>query len=187
MQWYSCARYKAPGPLVFFTVTSLEQNSIFRPCLISHFSPYIILSIHSHPLITFIIYIPSPPVCLPCPQYLNIYVLYRHTVKSTVRRMNTPVLIPFSTWVHTICSCLWTVLLFLTWLYTRFWLYMMQKHPYFEKHSLSLQTQPVIRFATIDDRISLTYESRMTILSSTLNRIVSKRFISEKISAELDI
>ena len=99
------------------------------------------------------------------------YIFFIRTVKSTVRRMNTPVLISFSTWVHTIFSCLWTVLLFLTWLYTRFWLYMMQKHPYFEKHSLSLQTRPVICFATIYDRMSLTYESRMTILSSTLNRI----------------
>ena len=45
----------------------------------------------------------------------------------------------------------------------------------------------VIGFATIYDMMSLTYESRMTILSSTLNRIESKRFISEKISAELDI
>ena len=43
-----------------------------------------------------------------------------HTVKSTVQKMNTPVLIPFRTWVHTIFSCLWTVLPFLTWLYTRF-------------------------------------------------------------------
>ena len=110
-----------------------------------------------------------------------------HTVKSTVRKMNTPVLIPFSTWVHAIFFCLWTVLLFLTWLYTHFWLYMMQKHPYFEKHSLSLQTRPVIRFATIYDRMSLTHESRMTILSSTQNRIESRRFISEEISAELDI
>ena len=64
---------------------------------------------------------------------------------------------------------------------------MMQKHPYFEKYSLSLQTRSVIRFATIYDRMSLTYESRMTILSSTLDRIESKRFISEKISAKLDI
>ena len=110
-----------------------------------------------------------------------------HTVKSTVRRMNTPVLISFSTWVHTIFSCLWTVLLFLTWLYTRFWLYVLQKHPYCEKHSLSLQTRPAIRFATIYERLSLTYESRMSILSSTLNRIESRRFISEKISEELDI
>ena len=100
--------------------------------------------------------------------------------------MNTSVLIFFSTWVHTIFSCLLTVLLFLTWLYTRFWLYVLQKHPYCEKHSLSLQTRPVIRFATIYDRLSLTYESRMTILSSTLNRIESRRFISEKISAEVD-
>ena len=69
----------------------------------------------------------------------------------------------------------------------RFWLHMMKKHPYCEKHSLSLQTRPVIHFATIYDRLSLTYESRMTILSSTLNRIESRRFISEKISAELDI
>ena len=104
-----------------------------------------------------------------------------HTVKSTVRRMNTPVLIYFSTWVHTIFSCLWTVLLFLTWLYTRFWLYMMQKHPYCEKYSLLLPTWPVIRFSTIYDRLSLTYESRMTILSLTLNRIESRHFISEKI------
>ena len=110
-----------------------------------------------------------------------------HTVKSTVQKMNTPVLIPFRTWVHTIFSCLWTVLPFLTWLYTRFWLYMMQKHPYFEKHSLSLQTRLVIHFATIYDRLSLTHESRMTIHSSTLNRIESRRFISVKISAELDI
>ena len=73
----------------------------------------------------------------------------KHTVKSTVRRMNTPVLITFSTWDHTIFSCLWTVLLFLTWLYIRFWLYKMQKHPHCEKHSPSLQTWPVIRFATI--------------------------------------
>ena len=93
----------------------------------------------------------------------------------------------FSTWVHTIFSCLWTVLLFLTWLYTRFWLYMMQKHLYFEKQSISLQTRPVIRFATIYDRMSLTYEPRMTILSSTLNRIENRRFISDKISSELDI
>ena len=64
---------------------------------------------------------------------------------------------------------------------------MMQKHPYFDKHSLSLQTRPVIRFATIYDRILLTYESRMTILLSTLDRIESKRYISEKISAKLDI
>ena len=109
-----------------------------------------------------------------------------HTVKSTARRMNTTVLIPFSPWVHTIFSCLWIVLLFLTWLYTRFWLFTMQKHPYFEKHSLSLQTRPVICFATIYDKMSLTHEFRMTILS-TLNRIESRRFISEKISAELDI
>ena len=108
-----------------------------------------------------------------------------HTVKSTGRRMNTPVLIAFSTWVHTIFSCLWTVLLFLTWLYTRFWLYMMQKHPYFEKHSISLQIRSVIRFATIYDRII--YKSRISILSSTLNRIESRRFISVKISAEIDI
>ena len=120
--------------------------------------------------------------------YLNSYqLLDYHTVKSTVRRMNTPRLISFPTSVHAIFSCLWTVLIFLTWLYTRFWLYMMQKHPYFEKHSLSLVTRPVIRFATIYDRLSLTYESRMNILSSTLNRIESRRFISEKISAELDI
>ena len=112
---------------------------------------------------------------------------HHHTVKSTVRRMNTPVLVSFSTWVHTIFSCLWTVLLFLTWLYTRFWLYVLQKHPYCEKHSRSLQTRPAIRFATIYDRLSLTYESRMTILSSTLNRIESRRFISEKISVEGDI
>ena len=110
-----------------------------------------------------------------------------HTVKSTVRRMNTPVLIPCPTWGHTIFSCLWTVLLFLTWLYTRFWLYTMQKLPFFEKHSLSLQTRPVICFVTIYNKISLIHESRMTILSSTLNRIESRRFISEKISAELDI
>ena len=64
---------------------------------------------------------------------------------------------------------------------------MMQKHPYFEKHGLSLQTQSVIRFATIYDRMSLTYESRMTIRSTTLNRLDNRRFISEKISAELDI
>ena len=70
---------------------------------------------------------------------------HSHTVKSTVRRMNTPVLISFSTWVHTIFSCLWTVLLFLTWQYTLFWLYNMHKHPYIEKHSLSLQTRSVIR------------------------------------------
>ena len=63
----------------------------------------------------------------------------------------------------------------------------MQKHPYFEKHSLSLQTRPVICFVTINDKMSLTHESRMTILSSTLNRIESRRFISEKSSAELDI
>ena len=106
-----------------------------------------------------------------------------HTVKSTVRRMNTPVLISFSTWVHAIFSCLWTVLLFLTWLYTRFWLYMMRKHPYCEKYSLPLQTRPLIHFSTIYDILSLTYESRMTILPSTLNRIESRRFISEKISA----
>ena len=56
--------------------------------------------------------------------------MHIHTVKSTVRRMNTPVMISFSTWVHTIFSCLWTALLFLTWMYTRFWLYMLQKHPY---------------------------------------------------------
>ena len=36
-----------------------------------------------------------------------------HTVKSTVRRINTPVLISFCTCVHTIFSCLWPVLLFL--------------------------------------------------------------------------
>ena len=117
----------------------------------------------------------------------NYHANYVHTVKSTVRRMNTSVLIYFSTWVHTIFSCLWTVLLFLTWLYTRFWLYVLQKHPYCEKHSLSLQTRPAIRFATIYDRLSLTYQSRMTILLSTLNRIESRRFISEKISAEVDI
>ena len=64
---------------------------------------------------------------------------------------------------------------------------MMQKHPFFEKHSLSLQTRPVIRFAIIYDRMSLTYEYRMTILSLTLDRIESKRFISEKISVKLDI
>ena len=110
-----------------------------------------------------------------------------HTVKSTVRRMNTPVLISFSSWVHSIFSCLWTVLLFLTWLYTRFWLYVLQKHPYCEKDSLSLQTRPAIRFATIYERLSFIYESRMTILSSTLNRIESRLFISEKISEELDI
>ena len=63
----------------------------------------------------------------------------------------------------------------------------MQKHPYFEKHNLSLQTRPVIRFAMIYDRMSLTHEFRMTILSSTLNRIESRRLIFEKISAELDI
>ena len=56
-------------------------------------------------------------------------------------------------------------------------------------YSLSLQTRPAIRFATLYDRLSLTYESRMTMLSSTLNRIESRRFTSEKIStcAELDI
>ena len=96
-------------------------------------------------------------------------------------------LFPIESWVHTIFSCLWTVLLFLTWLYTRFWLYAMQKHPYFEKHSLSLQTRLVICFVIIYDNMSLTHESRMTILSSTLNRIESRLFISEKISAELDI
>ena len=64
---------------------------------------------------------------------------------------------------------------------------MMQKHPYFEKHSLSLQTRHVIRFAIIYDRMSLTYESRMSILSSTLDRLESKRLISEEISAKLDI
>ena len=80
-----------------------------------------------------------------------------HTVKSTVRRMNTPMLISLSTWVRTIFSCLWTVLLFLTWLYTRFWLYVLQKHPYCEKHSLSLQTRPAIRFTTIYERLSLTF------------------------------
>ena len=63
----------------------------------------------------------------------------------------------------------------------------MQKHPYFEKHSLSLQTRPVICFVTTHDKMSFTHESRMTILSLTLNRIESRRFISEKISAELDI
>ena len=109
-----------------------------------------------------------------------------HTVKSTVQKMNTPVLISFSTWVHTIFSCLWTPLIFLTWLNTRFWLYVLQKHPYCEKHSLSLQTRPAIRFATIYERLSLTCESRMTNLSSTLNRIESRRFIIEKISEELD-
>ena len=88
-----------------------------------------------------------------------------------------PCLYLFSTWEHTIFSCLWTVLLFLTWLYTRFWLYVLQKHPYCEKHSLSLQTRSAIRFATIYDRLSLTHESRMTILSSTLNRIESRRFM----------
>ena len=121
--------------------------------------------------------------------FRHVFSIYKHshTVKSTVRKMNTPVLIPFSTWVHTIFSCLWTVLLFLTWLYTRFWLYTVQKHLYFEKHSLFLQTRPVICFVTIYDKMSLTHESRMTILSSTLNRIESRRFISEKISAELDI
>ena len=87
----------------------------------------------------------------------------------------------FSTWVHTKFSWLWTVLLFLTWLYTRFWLYMMQKHPYCEKHSPSLQTRHMIRFAKIYDRLSLTYKYRMTTLSSTLNRIESRRFISEKL------
>ena len=56
-----------------------------------------------------------------------------------------------------------------------------------EKHRLSLQTRPAIRFATIYDRLSLTYESRMTTLMSTLNRIESRRCISEKISAEVDI
>ena len=108
-----------------------------------------------------------------------------HTVKSNVLRMNTPV--SFSTWVHAIFSCLWTVLLFLTWLHTRFWLYMMQKHTYCNKHILSLQTRPVIHSATIYDRLSLTYESKMTILLSTLNRIESRRFISDKICAELHI
>ena len=110
-----------------------------------------------------------------------------HTVKSTARRMSTPVLISFSTWIHTIFSCIWTVLLFLTWLYTGFWLYMMQKHPFCEIHSISLQTSPVIRCATMCDRQSLTYESRMIILSSTLNWIGSRRFISEKICVEVDI
>ena len=93
------------------------------------------------------------------------------TVKSTMRRMSTPVLISFSTSVHTTLSCFWTVLLFLTWLYTRFWLHMMQKHPLCGKHSQSLQTRLVIRFATIYDRLSLTYESIMTILLSTINKI----------------
>ena len=69
--------------------------------------------------------------------------------------MSTSVLISFSTWVHTLFSCLCTVLLFLTWLYTRFWFYMMQKHPYCEKLSLSLQTRPVIRFATIPDSMTM--------------------------------
>ena len=96
--------------------------------------------------------------------------------------MSTLMSISFSTWVHTIFSCLWTVLLFLTWLYTRFWLYMMQKHPYCEKLGMSLQTRPLIRCATMYDRLSLTYVSRMTILSSTLNRIESRRFISKKMS-----
>ena len=32
------------------------------------------------------------------------------------------------------------VLLFLTWLYTRFWLYVLQRHPYCVQHSLSLKT-----------------------------------------------
>ena len=35
------------------------------------------------------------------------------------------------------------LLLFLTWLYTRFWLYVLQKHPYCaKKHSQSLKTRP---------------------------------------------
>ena len=55
-----------------------------------------------------------------------------------------------------------------------------------KKYRLSLQTWPVIRFSKIYDRLSLTYESRMTIPSSTLNRIESRRFISEKISTFLD-
>ena len=86
---------------------------------------------------------------------MHLYTSHEHTVKSTVRRMNTSVLISFSTWFHTIFSCLWTALLFLTWLYTLFWLYMMQKHPYFAKHSQSLQSRHAIRFATIYFRMSL--------------------------------
>ena len=64
---------------------------------------------------------------------------------------------------------------------------MMQKQSYCEQLGLSLQARPMIRFATMYDRLSLTYEPRMTILSSTLNRIESRRFIFEKISAEPDI
>ena len=66
-------------------------------------------------------------------------------------------------------------------------LYVLHKHPYCEKHSLSLQTRTVIRFATIFDRMSLTYESWMAIVFTTLNIIESRRFIAEKISAEVDI
>ena len=118
---------------------------VFRTCL-AYYNPCSgFMSVTNHLSISFM---------GSTPNTRWFYIFFIRTVKSTVRRMNTPVLISFSTWVHTIFSCLWTVLLFLTWLYTSFWLYMMQKHPYFEKHSLSLQTRPVICFATIYDRMS---------------------------------